>query len=72
MPNTPYHHTHLAGKFRALKNTLTNDEGEFTHKCLSCNLSTAYEYEDYCEAGCDVLVIECITCSAMRERTIRD
>jgi hypothetical protein len=72
MPNLPYPHTHTKAHFRALKNVLINDDGEFTHKCLNCGNSTAYEYEDMCEAGCDVLIVECITCNLTRERNITD
>jgi hypothetical protein len=68
MPNLPYPHTHTRGHFRSLKNVLVNDDGEFTHKCLGCNQNTAFEYEDYCEAGCEVLIVECVNCSATRER----
>jgi hypothetical protein len=68
MPNTPYPHTHFDAKFRALKDVLINDDGEFTHKCLNCGQDTAFEYEDICEAGCDVLVVECVSCNLMRER----
>ena len=61
----------MNGKFRARK-LVVNDEGEFTHRCLDCGYSTAFQYEDYCDAGCKVLVTECVTCNLLRERTIKD
>ena len=72
MPTTPYPHTHFAGKFRTLKTPFVTDDGDFTHKCLNCGESAGLEYEDICEAGCDVWVTECMTCNVFREILMKE
>ncbi len=70
MPKLPYQHTHMSRPFRALKKEAFYDgEGPFTHLCVECGTPTGFQYEDVCEAGCEVILTECNRCQGMRERT---
>lgn len=69
MPKLPYNHIHMSNSFRVLKKPFVTDDGEFTHLCVGCDSPTGFQYEDYCEAGCEVSVTECDSCQGMRERT---
>lgn len=65
-------HEHMKARFTPLKETLVNDNGEFTHRCQGCDSASGFQYEDYCVEGCRVLVTECYLCVTFREQPITD